>query len=226
MNITRSKSPFLSKYTLHGQTLETVKEAKYLGVTISNDLSWNSHINQISTKAGQTLNFLKRNIPSKNQKVREFAYKSLVRPKLEYACSVWSPHTQQNTHKLEMVQRRAARWVKHDYSSYSSVTSMINSLHWRLLEHRRLDARLCMFYKIVYGLVAVPIPSYVIPPRRLSRNLHSLSFQPLHTVNNYYKYAFYPATIVLWNSLPLDMVQIPTLDHFKDALQNYNYIKP
>ena len=75
----------------------------------------------------------------KKRKVREFAYRALVRPQLEYTGSVWSPYTQQNINKIEMIQRRAARWVNHDFSSYSSVSSMISQLGWRTLYDRRLD---------------------------------------------------------------------------------------
>ena len=161
MNITRSRNPYNSKYTLHGQVLETVTDAKYLGLTISSDLSWNKHINQVTSKATRTLNFVKRNLPTRNPNLREFAYQALVRPQLEYSSSVWSPYTEQNIGQIEMVQRRAARWVKHDYSTYSSVSNMISQLGWRSLENRRSDARLLMFYKIVHGLVAMPIPCLV-----------------------------------------------------------------
>ena len=84
--------------------------AKYLGVTISQDLNWNKHINNITGKANITLGFIKRNVKTKNASVKELAYKTLVRPQVEYASTIWSPHTKQNTQKIEMVQRRAARW--------------------------------------------------------------------------------------------------------------------
>ena len=44
-------------------------------------------------------------------KARERAYKAIVRPLLEYACVVWSPHTVKDVNVLEAVQRRAARWA-------------------------------------------------------------------------------------------------------------------
>ena len=215
MNITRSKRPYKSTYTLHGHILETVSDAKYLGVSITSDLSWNKHINQVTATASQTLNFIKRNIPIKHPRIREFAFKTLVRPQLEYSSSVWSPHTQHNINKIEMVQRRAARWVTNDYSYHNSVTHMLDKLGWRSLENRRYDSRLLMFYKIVHGLVAVPMPPYVTPPTRLTRHLHPLSFRQIPTPSNYYKFSFYPATIVLWNSLPANIVQAPTLDQFR-----------
>ena len=70
MHITKSRVPFQSQYTLHGQTLESVDSAKYLGVTISQDLNWNKHINNITGKANRTLGFIKRNVKTKNKSVK------------------------------------------------------------------------------------------------------------------------------------------------------------
>ena len=61
---------------------------------------------------------------------------SLVRPTLEYASSVWDPYQQNDIHRLEMVQRRAARYVTNRYHNTSSVSSMIE-LEWITLEERR-----------------------------------------------------------------------------------------
>ena len=138
-----------SQYTLHGQTLESVDSANYLSVTISQDLNWKKHINNITGKANRTLGFIKRNVKTKNESVKELAYKTLVRPQVEYASTIWSPHTKQNTQKIEMVQRRAARWVENNYSTYDSVSTMLDNLGWRSLENRRIDSRLFMFNRII-----------------------------------------------------------------------------
>ena len=58
---------------------------------------------------------------------------TLVRPELEYASSVWNPHMKCNVDKIEMVQRRAARFVCHDYSRYSHLSTLINALGWESL---------------------------------------------------------------------------------------------
>ena len=114
-----------------------------------------------------------------------------------------------------MTQRRAARWVKSNYSSYGSVTEMLHDLGWRSLEQRRHDARLIMFYKIVYGLVAIQLPSYFERPLRITRHMHSLSYRQIHTAANYYQVSFFPMSIVLWNRLPEDVVLLSDLDSFK-----------
>ena len=62
LHVTRSRTPVLSQYLLHGQASRSVAISKYLGVEISNNLSFNNHIQNISTSASRSLGFLKRNI--------------------------------------------------------------------------------------------------------------------------------------------------------------------
>jgi len=109
LSITKNRKPRIFNYRLRHHTLEHVPAAKYLGLNITSDLKWTQHINSICGKANSTIGFLKRNINISNKTIKEKAYKSLVRPSLEYACSVWDPHLLTDILKLEMVQRRAAR---------------------------------------------------------------------------------------------------------------------
>ena len=78
IHITTTKTPILHSYSLRGHTLSSVPQIKYLGVHISQDLKWNSHINSTSSKPNQTLGFLKRNLRINSSTVKEKAYKSLV----------------------------------------------------------------------------------------------------------------------------------------------------
>ena len=105
-----------------------------LGLTLTNQLDWNVHIDNNTNKANKTLGLLKWNVQIKNVQLKSFAYNSLVRPHLEYAVPVWDPYTKKNIDKLKMIQRRAARYRYH-YSA--SVTEMLNELGWKSLEERR-----------------------------------------------------------------------------------------
>ena len=96
IHITRSKNPIPTQYTLHNCLLESVSSAKYLGIDISSDLSWDTHINRISKKANNTLGFLRRNIKIHSESLNTSVYKVLVRPQLEYCCTVWCPFTDSN----------------------------------------------------------------------------------------------------------------------------------
>ena len=88
VHVTGSKRHVKWDYILHGQVLESVTCAKYLGVDISGSLNWNSHIHRITGSANRTLGFVRRNIKTKMPKVRETAYNTLVRRQLEYASAV------------------------------------------------------------------------------------------------------------------------------------------
>ena len=79
---------------MHNQTLEKVQSAKYPGVTISDNLDKGQCVSDISSRATKTLSFLHRNISLAPRETKEAAYKTLVRPKLEYAAPVWNPYTQ------------------------------------------------------------------------------------------------------------------------------------
>ena len=67
---------------------------------------------------------------------------SLARPHLEYAATAWSPHTSNNIKKVEMVQRRAARYVCNRWHNTSSVSEMVGHLGWESLAIRRNLERL------------------------------------------------------------------------------------
>ena len=55
LRITNKRKPFARDYDIHGHKLEEVESAKYLGVTIQKNLSWNIHIDQITKKLHQSL---------------------------------------------------------------------------------------------------------------------------------------------------------------------------
>ena len=121
---------------------------KYLGVSIDNQLTWNEHIKRITSKAISVKSFLQRNLSSCPIKVKINCYKSLVRPILEYASIVWSPHTQLNINKVEKIQRQAARFIKNDFSWHSSVSNMLQSLNLPTLKTRRDKAKIIFYIKL------------------------------------------------------------------------------
>lgn len=93
------------------------------------------------------LGFLRRNLRVNNSDTKAAAYKSIVRSNLEYCASTWSPYTASGKHKLEMVQRRAARYATNRYHNTSSVTEMLQELDWESLESRRVKIQLTLLYK-------------------------------------------------------------------------------
>ena len=218
ISVTRKVNPIIYNYTLHNQTLKHVDSVKYLGVHINKQLNWNTHVNYTAAKANNSLNFLRRNINVSNPKIKEKAYKSLVRPILEYAQVVWDPYVDEQIKQLEAVQRRAARFTLNRYRRTSSVTAMISQLDWPLLADRRKAARLHMFYKIENNLVSTPMPLVSRNRSAPTRcyNTHSYIIPTSRT--DYHKNSFFYRTARAWNRLPESTVNASTLETFKSRL--------
>ena len=211
-------------YKLHGHSLAIEEATKYLGVILQHDLSWNTHIETICSKANKTLGFLRRNLRIGSQRLKETAYKTFVRPILEYACSVWDPYTQENIDRLEDVQRRAARFVCNNYHRTASVTDMLNHLNWSSLEHRRMTSRLSMLFRIRKNMVQLDsetIRGNLIPKRaRGRRGQHNQQYMEknIHT-QDYRLGSFFPRTTRDWNKLPQGTVDAETLGTFVSRVQ-------
>ena len=140
MSINNKSSHF---YELDKHILQQVPENPYLGITISEDLKWTSHINKISRKANSTLGFLRRNLKHCTESCRKTAYLALIRSSLENSSVVWDPHLQKDIEKLEKIQRQAARFITGDYSSRDQgcMTRMLKDLAISLLQDRGKASR-------------------------------------------------------------------------------------
>ena len=89
--------------TIGEQVLERVEHAKMLGVTISNNLTWSKHVDNIVSKAGMRVYMLyqlKRAGISQLDLVK--IYVSVIRPVLEYACPVWSTYICQSIYQMQL----------------------------------------------------------------------------------------------------------------------------
>ena len=107
ITLARGRRPFIHFYTLCNHILESVSDAKYLGILVSNDLSWSPHINSVFNRANSTLGVLQRYLRRCPAPLKETAYITLVRSTMEYAAPIWDPHLSKDSHMLENIQRRA-----------------------------------------------------------------------------------------------------------------------
>ncbi len=117
----------LSNITMDNQVIERTDSAKILGVTISSDLTWNTHVDNIVNKASKRLYMmyqLKR--AGINQADLTTIYLSVIRPVLEYACPVWSTCLPAYlSEKIETVQKRAMRTIYPGFS-YTDTLEILN----------------------------------------------------------------------------------------------------
>ena len=158
MNISKKRHPSKFTYSLHSTDLKTTDTAKYLGITISQDMKWTKHITQTCSRANRALGFIKRNVKVRSPRIKEKLYNS-----------------------------RAARWTLNRHHNTSSVKGMLEDLQWRALEQRRTDGRLVLLFLIIHGQVQIPPTNYLQPSlNSTSRKNHNYTYQQCSTRTNYF----------------------------------------
>ena len=144
------------------QQIKEVESHKHLGVILSNDCSWQKHIDYIKGKAWTRINIMRWLKYDIDRKSLETIYKSFIRPLLEYADVIWDNCTQQNKKELELIQLEAAR-ISTGAAKLASVANLYIETGWETLDARRNKHKLVFFYKMFNGLT----PSYLsslVPP--------------------------------------------------------------
>ena len=110
MFVSRKRTHFLqtTALLLNGLCLQAVASYKYLGITISSDLTWHLHINKIYNKTRRQIELLYRKFyqNSSPTALMQF-YESIVRPHIEYSSPVWSPFLKDDIACIEKVQKFA-----------------------------------------------------------------------------------------------------------------------
>ena len=190
--VDKKKSPASRTYALHGYTLQEVSSTKYLGVTLQCDARCNHHIDGIVTKANRTLAFLRKNLKICSPNTKYLAYNSLARPLLEYASTVWNPATEKDISRIEVTQRRAARFVSHRYQNTSCVDEMLQTLSWPTLEQRRKSPRLSVMYKVTNKLAKVHSPELQLQPQSRARCGHEQCYRQVLLQDKTQKDQFLP----------------------------------
>jgi len=146
------------------------------------------------------------------------AYISLVRPHSEYTKAAWDPYVVGDCKQLEKVQRWAARFVKQDYRSMTSVSSLISQLGWQTFSDRRRNSRLSLMYKSLHGLACIST-SLFRRPSKPTRTADGDRFCVLSSRTDPYKYS-YPRTIVDWNALVAPVKSHPSIHSFRCAIHS------
>lgn len=208
-----------AQYIIFDSVISSTESYKYLGVTFSSNLSWSTHVANIANSANRTLGFLRRNLRLAPPSVKLIAYLTFVRPKLEYACSVWDPHQSNLSNILESVQNRAARFIYSVYSYHSSVSELKARGHLTNLELRRHISRLCLYHKFYNAPFEVPA---ILPVHRLSsRTNHPRAVYPPPAHSTTHLHSFFVKTARDWNHLPTTAVHHSDPHQFRATLESF-----
>ena len=216
----RTQSIPIPTLTLNGASLAQVSSYKYLGVLITSNLMWSSHVTTICNKTRRLVGiFYRQFYKHSSQDTMLHLYTSFIRPHLEYATAAWDPFLMKDIELLENVQKFALRVCTKSWDS--NYSSLLEISHLPSLQTRRLHTKLCNLFKITNGLTFHPnAPTLNRVLHYPSRTVHSQAIVPLQYHTLQFQNSFFPSSIAAWNSLPPVTVSNSTLPSFKRALKS------
>ena len=153
---------------IKGAELDTVMNARYLGVNINSSLDWKEHIKIISSKVSRAIGFLKQARDFIPQDTTKTLYTGIVEPHFHYCCSVWGCCGKTDLNQLQKLQNRAARIVTN--GSYDAPSKpLLPKLGWKSIKEHITDETRMMVFKSLNDFG----PKYMY--KMFTENSHSLS---------------------------------------------------
>ena len=211
-------------YKLLFHDLEEVQNETDLGVCIDNNLKFSDHISAKLAKANKMLQVIRYTFKHLTPDIFKKLYTSIVRPHLEYATPVWTPHTAADIIRVESLQRRATRLVPSLCDK--SYSERLKELKLPTLEYRRIRQDLLLLWSITTKNICLDPKTYcytcpdkmMLQPTLSHRTRgHSLKYQIQHH-QSYRSHFFSTRIIPIWNKLQEKTVTANNINTFKSHI--------
>ena len=206
--------------TYENQQLELVYEAKYLGLYISCDLTWDKHISHLCKQLYFCIAMLRglRKILNEAQLLK--IYKMYVQPKFDYGTSIWGCTSEHNLNKIQRMQNLAVRVIagNFDYINTRGI-DLVKNLKLHNIRQRRDYFLTTLMFKAIHGLA----PNYLCDNVTMNFDVNGYNTRGCDNMNVYiprphkeiYRNSFAYQGAVLWNSLPPEIKESENLNAFK-----------
>ena len=210
--------------TFEQQPLELVNQAKYLGIYISCDLTWEKHISHLCKQLYFCISMLRglRKILNEAQLLK--IYKSYVQPKFDYGITIWGCTSESNLKKVQRIQNLAARIITGNFD-YINVRGedLVMYLKLQNIRQRRDYFLACLMFKAIHGLT----PYYLSDNVTMNVDVNGYNTRSTENMNIYvprprkeiFRNSFAYQGGVTWNALPEYVKESPDFESFK-----YNYL--
>ena len=173
--------------------LEQVSSFKYLGVVLSENISWNKHVEMVRSKAMKQVGMIYRKFYTHcNTASLQQLYVWFVRSHLKYyAAPVWDPHNTSHINSLERVQKFSLRMCLKSWSE--SYSNLLQISRLPSLKTRRTFLKIYYLYQVINGNFY--FPNAPIAFRNIDNRLRSHNNQLIclpRTKTNAFKSSFFP----------------------------------
>ena len=205
-----------------GNPLDLVEKTKYLGLHLSSDLNWDTHIMELCKNLNYYLHLLRRLKRVLPKDLLMTVYKAYFQSKFDYGISVWGCTMQSNIDKIQRMQNRVARIITGCYDFINTRgLDLVDELNLQNITERRNYFLCNLMFKSIHGLA----PTYLSDNIVMNADVNEYNTRGAQNRNVYqprpriekYKNSFLYKAGELWNALP-PSVRVPWFRHVQATL--------
>ena len=207
--------------------LKPAQCARNLGVVLDNHLTMTHHINNICRASSNGLYKIGKIRQFLNQNITERLIHAFVMSRLDNCNGLLYGLPDSLLVKLQRIQNSAARLITRT-CSHEPISPVLYNLHWLPVKQRIIFKLLVTTFKCKHGLAPQYLQELIqnyCPARNLRSGSRNLLTPFPATTKAYGKRAFQVASPELWNSLPNNIKESPSLEEFKSILKTYLFVK-
>ena len=193
----------------------------YLGVTIDSKLTWSNHVTRAVAKANSVQGFLQRSLKYCPPEIKASCFKPLIIPILEYMDALHGFPAPKRHLCHRNGPTKSSKVYFNDYSSNTSVTSLLNILNRPTLQNRQINLRVIILYKIINYLIDIPADTLLQHNFSSTHHHHHCYCVPYSRINTHL-FSFLPFSIRIWNHLSPQTVCSLSQKAFRDRISKEN----
>jgi hypothetical protein len=217
------KKPHCSnKITIDNQDISHVHTTKFLGINIDDKLTWNHHINTITTKASHAIGTIYRIKHQVPQHILKSLYNTLVLPHFSYCNIIWASNYQSRLNSLNITQKWAVRTITHSRRGEHTLPLFYTLKTLKINDINQLQTLLFM-HDYYYNNLPPNFKNYFTTNQQIhthyTRQAHKFHL-PLPTSTAEKHQTLYHGA-KLWNDLPDSLTKIAKKHLFKKHLKQH-----
>ena len=213
----------VAQMNINGHVIKESNSVKLLGVTIDYQIKMDDHINKLCKEAGKKVNALARVSYFMEENKRILLMKTFITSYFNYCPLVWMFCSRKGNNRINRIHERAMRIAYRDYQSTFEellIKSKTVNSHTKNLQYLATE-----IYKTINGLNPT-FMNEIFSINTSPYNLRHSQFK--NTEPNYKIYGFNTVSYrcnQIWNSLPVEVKNSPSLDSFKNRIKTFNSFK-
>lgn len=200
---------------ISNKQITPVESAKFLGVEIDSKLNFSPHVVNVSKSISRTIGSLNKLSYFIPKNIRMTLYHSLIYSKLSYAVVAWGRSNNCNSNKLKKLFEKSCKFINDDLLISSLLNSeSIDKYFTAIKVFKTTKLEQHPFFNTHFERL---IPNHNYPTRHADNMKYNTPDMRLSKCFNSFIYK----GVKIWNELPIEIRNLPTLSVFKRRLKFY-----